>query len=135
VRLQAFADAGGVTIPVTPYPTGAAKWNPSAHRMLNLISATWSGQPLESDETLRNHLPLAQPRAFRAWHGLIPNTLPQGRQPQKKTAPVSACERIVSSHTGTIRFSLASSSNLQLDQLMFLQLLTLLGSSVSVAGV
>jgi Rhodopirellula transposase DDE domain len=56
VQLQAFADEFGLTITVTHYPTGASKWNPIEHRMFNLISANWSGQPLESYETLLKHL-------------------------------------------------------------------------------
>jgi len=56
VRLQAFADEFGLTITVTHYPTGASKWNPIEPRMFNLISANWSGQPLESYEILRKHL-------------------------------------------------------------------------------
>src|SRR4051794_10446109 len=65
---------------------------------------------------------LARLQAFSVWHGLIPKTILQDRKSQKKTSLVSACVRIVSSHTGTIRFGLASSSNLKLDQLMILQL-------------
>jgi len=55
-RLQDFADEFGLTITITHYPTGASKWNPIEHRMFNLISANWSGQPLESYETLLNYL-------------------------------------------------------------------------------
>jgi hypothetical protein len=53
VRLQSFADEVGLTISVTHYPTGASKWNPIEHRMFNLISANWRGQPLESQRTPR----------------------------------------------------------------------------------
>lgn len=49
-RLQDFADEFGLTITVTHYPTGASKWNPIEHRMFNLISANWAGQPLKSFE-------------------------------------------------------------------------------------
>lgn len=56
VRLHAFADEFDLIITVTHYPTGASKWNPIEHRMFNLISANWSGQPLESYETLLKHL-------------------------------------------------------------------------------
>ena len=37
--LQRFADACGLTITVTHYPSGASKWNPIDHRMFSLISA------------------------------------------------------------------------------------------------
>jgi DDE family transposase len=56
IRLQALADEFGLTITVTHYPTGASKWNPIEHRMFNLISANWRGQPLESYGTLLKHL-------------------------------------------------------------------------------
>jgi Rhodopirellula transposase DDE domain len=55
-RLQDFADEFGLTLTVTHYPTGASKWNPIEHRMFNLITANWSGQPLESYETVLKHL-------------------------------------------------------------------------------
>ena len=55
-QLHAFADEFGLTLTVTHYPTGASKWNPIEHRMFNLISANWSGQPLASYETLLQHL-------------------------------------------------------------------------------
>ena len=54
--LQHLADEFGLIITVTHYPTGASKWNPIEHRMFNLISANWAGQPLESYETLLNHI-------------------------------------------------------------------------------
>lgn len=55
-RLQEFADECALTITVTHYPTGASKWNPIEHRMFNLISGNWSGQPLESYETMLKHI-------------------------------------------------------------------------------
>lgn len=54
--LQALADEFGLIITVTHYPTGASKWNPIEHRMFNLISANWAGQPLDSYETILNHI-------------------------------------------------------------------------------
>jgi hypothetical protein len=56
VELQAFADATGLTITVTHYPTGASKWNPVEHRLFSRISANWAGHPLESYETILKHL-------------------------------------------------------------------------------
>jgi hypothetical protein len=55
-HLQDFADEFGLTITVTYYPTGASKWNPIEHRMFNLISANWAGQPLETYETVLKHI-------------------------------------------------------------------------------
>jgi hypothetical protein len=55
-RLPDCAAEFGLTLPSPPYPTGAAKWNPSAHRRFNLIPANWSGQPWESDETVLKQL-------------------------------------------------------------------------------
>ena len=54
--LQHLADEFGLIITVTHYPTGASKWNPIEHRMFNLISANWAGQPLDSYETMLNHI-------------------------------------------------------------------------------
>jgi hypothetical protein len=54
--LQQFADASGLSLTVAHYPTGASKWNPIEHRMFSLISANWAGHPLESYETLLNHI-------------------------------------------------------------------------------
>jgi hypothetical protein len=54
--LQNLADDFGLMITVTHYPTGASKWNPIEHRLFNLISANWAGEPLDSYETLLNHL-------------------------------------------------------------------------------
>jgi len=56
VRLQAFADEFGLTTTVTHDPTGASKWNPIEHRMFNLISGNWAGQPLDSYETMLKHI-------------------------------------------------------------------------------
>jgi hypothetical protein len=55
-RLQDFADEFGLTINVTHYPTGASKWNPIEHRMFNLISSNWAGQPLESYELVLKYI-------------------------------------------------------------------------------
>ena len=54
--LQHLADEFGLIITVTHYPTGASKWNPIEHRMFNLISANWAGEPLDSYETILNHI-------------------------------------------------------------------------------
>lgn len=56
VGLQHLADEFGLIITVTHYPTGASKWNPIEHRMFNLISANWAGQPLDSYETMLKHI-------------------------------------------------------------------------------
>ena len=50
--LQDLANEFSVTITVTHYPTGASKWNPIEHRMFNLISGAWAGQPLTSYEVV-----------------------------------------------------------------------------------
>lgn len=54
--LQQLADEFGLIITVTHYPTGASKWNPIEHRMFNLISANWAGEPLDSYETILKHI-------------------------------------------------------------------------------
>lgn len=54
--LQQLVDEFGLIITVTHYPTGASKWNPIEHRMFNLISANWAGEPLDCYETILNHI-------------------------------------------------------------------------------
>jgi hypothetical protein len=56
VGLQRLADEFGLTITVAHYPAGASKWNRIEHRMFNLISGNWAGQPLESYETILNFI-------------------------------------------------------------------------------
>lgn len=56
VGLQRLADEFGLIITVTHYPTSASKWNPIEHRMFNLLNANWAGQPLDSYETILNHI-------------------------------------------------------------------------------
>ena len=46
----------GLAVTVAHYPTGASKWNPIEHRLFSEISKNWSGQPLDSYETILNHL-------------------------------------------------------------------------------
>jgi hypothetical protein len=48
VALQRLADEFGLTITVGHFPPGASKWNLIEHRMFNLISANWAGEPLVS---------------------------------------------------------------------------------------
>ena len=55
-HLQDFADEFGLTITVTHYPTGASKWNPIEHRMFNLTSGNWAGQPLKSFEMVLKYI-------------------------------------------------------------------------------
>jgi hypothetical protein len=50
--LQTLADTFNLSITVTHFPPSASKWNPIEHRMFNLISANWAGQPLVSYETV-----------------------------------------------------------------------------------
>lgn len=52
VGLQHLADELNLTITVGHLPPSASKWNPIEHRMFNLISANWAGEPLVSYETV-----------------------------------------------------------------------------------
>jgi Rhodopirellula transposase DDE domain len=84
-RLQDFADEFGLTITVTHYPTGASKWNPIEHRMFNLISANWSGQPLESYETMLKYLKTTRSTAgFQCLAQLDPKNYPTGKKVSKE---------------------------------------------------
>jgi len=49
-RLQQLANELQLTITVGHFPPGASKWNLIEHRMFNLISANWAGEPLKSFE-------------------------------------------------------------------------------------
>ena len=55
-ELQQFADATGLTITVTHYPTSASKWNWIEHRLFGPISQNWAGQPLVNYETVLKHV-------------------------------------------------------------------------------
>lgn len=55
-RLQQLADSTGLTITVGHFPPGASKWNLIEHRMFNLISANWSGEPLVSYEVVLKYI-------------------------------------------------------------------------------
>jgi hypothetical protein len=56
VGLQRLADEFGIAITVSHYPPGASKWNRIEHRMFNLISQNWQGEPLVSYETVLNFI-------------------------------------------------------------------------------
>lgn len=43
-----LADAFGITVIVSHYPTGASKFNPIEHRLFSQISRNWAAQPLVS---------------------------------------------------------------------------------------
>ena len=52
VGLHGLADEFGWIITVTHSPPGASQGNPIDHRMVSLINANWSGEPLVSSETI-----------------------------------------------------------------------------------
>ena len=54
--LQRLADEFGLTITVGHFPPGASKWNLIEHRMFNLISANWAGEPLVSYEVVLKYI-------------------------------------------------------------------------------
>jgi hypothetical protein len=56
VGLQRLANELGLTITVGHFPPGASKWNLIEHRMFNLISANWAGEPLVSYEVILKHI-------------------------------------------------------------------------------
>jgi len=56
VGLQRLADEFGVAITVAHLPPGASKWNRIEHRMFNLISANWAGEPLASYEVILKYI-------------------------------------------------------------------------------
>lgn len=56
LALQRLADEFGLTITVGHFPQGASKWNLIEHRMFNLISANWAGEPLVSYEVVLKYI-------------------------------------------------------------------------------
>jgi len=92
VELQAFADATGLTITVTHYPTGASKWNPVEHRLFSRISANWAGHPLDSYETILKHLRTTRSETgFRCRRASTHETIPLGFASQKARLRVCVC--------------------------------------------
>jgi hypothetical protein len=45
-----------LTVTVAHYPAGASKWNPIEHRLFSEISKNWAGRPLDTYETIFNHI-------------------------------------------------------------------------------
>lgn len=77
VGLQEVADEFNLTITVGHYPAGASKWNPIEHRMFNLISANWAGEPLTSYEVMLQHIRTTRSAAgFRCRASLDPRFYP-----------------------------------------------------------
>lgn len=57
IELQtAICDRFNVSVTVSHYPPGTSKWNPIEHRLFSEISKNWAGHPLDSYETVLNHL-------------------------------------------------------------------------------
>jgi hypothetical protein len=55
-ELQRWANASGLEITVSHYPTGASKWNPVEHRLFAPISINWGGQPLRSLDLMLGYI-------------------------------------------------------------------------------
>jgi hypothetical protein len=80
-ELQGLADHAGLTITVTHYPSGAAKWNPIEHRVFSPLSQNWAGEPLVSYAVVLRLIRATRTAAghrFVAW--LDPGRYPRGRQ-------------------------------------------------------
>jgi DDE family transposase len=92
IGLQRLADEFGVAITVSHYPPGASKWNRIEHRMFNLISGNWQGQPLVSYETVLNYIATTtSTTGFRCRATLDTTTYPTKR---KVTAEAKAAVRL-----------------------------------------
>ncbi|MCH9012203.1 MAG: ISAzo13 family transposase, partial [Proteobacteria bacterium] len=53
---ERLAQRHRLTVTVAHYPPGASKWNPIEHRLFCEISKNWAGRPLDSYETILNHI-------------------------------------------------------------------------------
>jgi len=51
-----LAQRHGLTVTVAHYPPGTSKWNPIEHRLFSEVSKNWAGQPLDSYDTILNHI-------------------------------------------------------------------------------
>ena len=51
-----LADRYRIPVTVCHYPPGTSKWNPIEHRLFSEISKNWSGQPLDSYETIVKYI-------------------------------------------------------------------------------
>lgn len=51
-----LCDPFGLTVTVCHYPPGSSKWNPIEHRLFSEITKNWRGRPLDSHETVLNHI-------------------------------------------------------------------------------
>jgi hypothetical protein len=51
-----LSDPFGLSVTVCHYPPRTSKWNPIEHRLFSEITKNWSGQPLESYETVLNYI-------------------------------------------------------------------------------
>ena len=53
---QRLCNRHALTVTVAHYPAGASKWNPIEHRLFSEISKNWAGRPLDTYETILNHI-------------------------------------------------------------------------------
>ena len=51
-----LVDRYRIPVTVCQYPPGTSKWNPIEHRLFSEISKNWSGQPLDSYETIVKYI-------------------------------------------------------------------------------
>jgi len=51
-----LAKPHGLNLTVAHYPPGASKWNPIEHRLFSEVSKNWAGRPLDSYDTILNHI-------------------------------------------------------------------------------
>lgn len=88
IALQLLADEFQIAITVAHFPPGASKWNPIEHRMFNLISANWAGEPLTSYETVLKHIRTTRSSArFHCRACMDPRPYaPERRVPQERKA-------------------------------------------------
>ncbi len=57
IELQTrVCDRFSIAVTVCHFPPGTSKWNPIEHRLFSEISKNWAGHPLDSYETILNHI-------------------------------------------------------------------------------
>lgn len=82
VELQtAICDRFNLSVTVCHFPPGTSKWNPIEHRLFSEISKNWAGRPLDSYETVLNHIRSTKTRTgLRVKATLDPRSYATGRK-------------------------------------------------------
>lgn len=85
-----LSDVFNLSVTVCHYPPGTSKWNPIEHRVFSEISKNWSGQPLNSYETVLKYISTTKTDTGLA----VTSVLLRGDYPTGLKIPKGEMERI-----------------------------------------